>query len=372
MGVRPVDHLRRRSQGTALLSPIGRLSPATPQAPCLLRGIHTEALRAGGLWALLLLLLTACHGEINDDIRPDPGPGRVAVVIGRPQTELSEDQARHFGAISSLRIVATDLQGRVVYSEPVRYGGTGRDLRPQQIACSDPIFLEEGTYEFFFIANERESHVVQEDLELLRTKWDVQRLTYFVPLTRHADSPLRIPLVGHLQRQLPRPGESDRVIRLTPVLRPAVALLEVHTAGATGVQSVELAFPGNRLYGGLFGYPYRREQDRSHEMRYYRLTPQEEDPTSYYVGLPEVYCYAPEQSRWRGAGRSSIPHLRVTLADGTVKILPLMTLPPETRPTDYADYLRIAGEEAPIGVGGLIDRFSLFAGRHLSYDLRTL
>ena len=268
--------------------------------------------------------------------------------------------------------MATDLQGRVVYSEPVRYGGTGRDLRPQQIACSDPIFLEEGTYEFFFIANERESHVVQEDLELLRTKWDVQRLTYFVPLTRHADSPLRIPLVGHLQRQLPRPGESDRVIRLTPVLRPAVALLEVHTAGATGVQSVELAFPGNRLYGGLFGYPYRREQDRSHEMRYYRLTPQEEDPTSYYVGLPEVYCYAPEQSRWRGAGRSSIPHLRVTLADGTVKILPLMTLPPETRPTDYADYLRIAGEEAPIGVGGLIDRFSLFAGRHLSYDLRTL
>ena len=369
MGVRPVDHHRRRSQGTALLSPIGRLSPATPPALRLLRGIQTESLQAGGLWALLLLLLTACHGEINDDFRPDPGPGRVAVVIDRPQPELTEDQARHFGAISSLRIVATDLQGRVVYSEPVRYGETGRGLRPQQIACSDPIFLEEGTYEFFFIANERESHVAQEDLERLRTKWDVQRLTYFVPLTRRTDSPLRIPLVGHLQRQLPRPGESDRVIRLTPVLRPAVALLEVHTAG---VQSVELAFPVDRLYGGLFGYPYRREQDRSHEMRYYPLTPQVEDPTSYYVGLPEVYCYAPEQSRWRGAGGSSIPHLRVTLSDGAVKILPLMTLPPETRPTDYADYLRIAGEKAPIGVGGLIDRFSLFAGRHLSYDLRTL
>lgn len=320
----------------------------------------------------LLLLLTACHGEINGDFRPDPGPGRVAVVIDRPQLELSEDQARHFGAISSLRIVATDLQGRVAYNERIRYGGRDRDIHPQQIACSDPIFMEEGTYEFFFIANERESHVVQEDLERLRTKWDVQRLAYFVPLTRRADSPLRIPLVGHLQRQLPRPGESDRVIRLTPVLRPAVALLEVHTAGAAGVQSVELAFPVDRLDGGLFGYPYRREQDRSHEMRYYPLTPQEDDPTSYYVGLPEVYGYAPEQRRWRGAEGSSIPHLRVTLADGTVKILPLMTLPPDQRPTDYADYLRIAGEEAPIGVGGLIDRFSLFAGRHLSYDLRTL
>ena len=348
------------------------LSPTPLPAPRLLRGISTEVLRPGGLWALLLLLLTACHVEINGDFRPDPGPGRVAVVIDRPQTELSEDQARHFGAISSLRIVATDLQGRVAYNEPVRYGGRGGDLRPEQIACSDPIFMEEGTYEFFFIANERESHVVQEDLERLRTKWDVQRLTYFVPLTRRADSPLKIPLLGHLQRQLPRPGESDRVIRLTPVLRPAVALLEVHTAGATGVQSVELAFPVDRLDGGLFGYPYRREQDRSHEMRYYSLTPQEEDPTSYYVGLPEVYGYAPEQSRWRGAEGSSIPHLRVTLADGAVKILPLMTLPPDQRPTDYTDYLRIAGEEAPIGVGGLIDRFSLFAGRHLSYDLRTL
>ena len=266
----------------------------------ILRGISTEVLRSGGLWALLLLLLTACHGEIYGDFRPDPGPGRVAVVIDRPQTELTED------------------------------------------------------------------------LERLRTKWDVQRLTYFVPLTRRADRPLRIPLVGRLQRQLPRPGESDRVIRLTPVLRPAVALLEVHTAGAAGVQSVELAFPVDRLDGGLFGYPYRREQDRSHEMRYYPLTPQEEDPTSYYVGLPEVYCYAPEQSRWRGVEGSSIPHLRITLADGAVKILPLMTLPPDQRPTDYADYLRIAGEEAPIGVGGLIDRFSLFAGRHLSYDFRTL
>ena len=348
------------------------LSPTPLPAPRLLRGISTEVLRPGGLWVLLLLLLTACHGEINGDFRPDPGPGRVAVVIDRPQTELSEDQARHFGAISSLRIVATDLQGRVAYNELVRYGGRGGDLRPEQIACSDPIFMEEGTYEFFFIANERESHVVQEDLERLRTKWDVQRLTYFVPLTRRTGSPLRIPLVGHLQRQLPRPGESDRVIRLTPVLRPAVALLEVHTSGATGVQSVELAFPVDRLDGGLFGYPYRREQDRSHEMRYYPLTPQEEDPTSYYVGLPEVYGYAPEQSRWRGAEGSSIPHLRVTLADGAVKILPLMTLPPDQRPTDYTDYLRIAGEEAPIGVGGLIDRFSLFAGRHLSYDLRTL
>ena len=372
MGVIPVDHHRRRSRGTALPSSIGMLSPTPLPAPRILRGISTEVLRPGGLWVLLLLLLTACHGEINGDFRPDPGPGRVAVVIDRPQTELSEDQARHFGAISSLRIVATDLQGRVAYNELVRYGGRGGDLRPEQIACSDPIFMEEGTYEFFFIANERESHVVQEDLERLRTKWDVQRLTYFVPLTRRTGSPLRIPLVGHLQRQLPRPGESDRVIRLTPVLRPAVALLEVHTAGAAGVQSVELAFPVDRLDGGLFGYPYRREQDRSHEMRYYPLTPQEEDPTSYYVGLPEVYGYVPEQSRWRGAEGSSIPHLRVTLADGAVKILPLMTLPPDQRPTDYTDYLRIAGEEAPIGVGGLIDRFSLFAGRHLSYDLRTL
>lgn len=348
------------------------LSPFPLRSHRILRGIHTEALRSGGLWVLLLILLTACHGEIYGDFRPDPGPGRVAVVIDRPQLELSEDQARHFGAISSLRIVATDLQGRVAYNEPIHYGGRDRDLRPQQIACSDPIFMEEGTYEFFFIANERESHLVRDDLEPLRTKWDIQRLTFFVPLTRRADSPLRIPLVGHLQRQLPRPGESDRVIRLTPVLRPAVALLEVHTAGATGIQSVELAFPIDRLDGGLFGYPYRREQDRSHEMRYYPLTPQEEDPTSYYVGLPEVYGYAPEQRRWRGVEGSSIPHLRVTLADGTVKLLPLMTLPPEIQPTDYADYLRIAGEEAPIGVGGLIDRFSLFAGRHLSYDLRTL
>lgn len=345
------------------------LSPFRLRSHRIVRGIHTEALRSGGLWVLLLILLTSCHGEIYGDFRPDPGPGRVAVVIDRPQLQLTEDQARHFGAISSLRIVATDLQGRVAYNERIRYEGTDRDLSPQQLVCSDPIFTEEGTYEFFFIANERASHLVQEDLERLRTKWDVQRLTYFVPLTRRADRPLRIPLVGHLQRQLPRPGESDRVIRLTPVLRPAVALLEVHTAG---VQSVELAFPTDRLDGGLFGYPYRREQDRSHEMRYYPLTPQEEDPTSYYVGLPEVYGYAPEQSRWRGVEGSSIPHLRVTLADGAVKLLPLMTLPPETQPTDYADYLRIAGEEAPIGIGGLIDRFSLFAGRHLSYDLRTL
>lgn len=348
------------------------LSPFRLRSHRILLGIHAEALRAGGLWVLLLILLTACHGEIYGDFRPDPGPGRVAVVIDRPQLELTEDQVRHFGAISSLRIVATDLQGRVAYNERIRYEGSDRDLSPQQLVCSDPIFTEEGTYEFFFIANEQESHLVQEDLERLRTKWDVQRLTFFVPLTRRADRPLRIPLVGHLQRQLPRPGESDRVIRLTPVLRPAVALLEVHTAGAAGVQSVELAFPVDRLDGGLFGYPYRREQDRSHEMRYFPLTPQEEDPTSYYIGLPEVYGYAPEQSCWRGAEGSSIPHLRITLADGTVKLLPLMTLSPETQPTDYADYLRIAGEEAPIGVGGLIDRFSLFAGRHLSYDLRTL
>ena len=348
------------------------LSPFPLRSHRIVRGIHTEALRSGGLWALLLILLTACHGEIYGDFRPDPGPGRVAVVIDRPQLELTEDQARHFGAISSLRIVATDLQGRVAYNERIRYEGSDRDLSPQQLVCSDPIFTEEGTYEFFFIANEQESHLVQEDLERLRTKWDVQRLTFFVPLTRRADRPLRIPLVGHLQRQLPRPGESDRVIRLTPVLRPAVALLEVHTAGASGVQSVELAFPVDRLDGGLFRYPYRREQDRSHEMQYYPLTPQEEDPTSYYVGLPEVYGYAPEQSRWRSAEGSSIPHLRITIADGTAKLLPLMTLPPETQPTDYADYLRIAGEEAPIGVGGLIDRFSLFAGRHFSYDFRTL
>ena len=141
MGVRQV---------TALPSSIGMLSSTPLRSHPIRRVIPT-----GALWVLLLLLLTACHGEINDDFRPDPGPGRVAVVLDRPQLEMPEDQARHFGALSSLRIVATDLQGRVVYNEPVRYGGRDRDLRPHQIACSDPIFMEEGTYEFFFIANER-------------------------------------------------------------------------------------------------------------------------------------------------------------------------------------------------------------------------
>lgn len=83
-----------------------------------------------------------------------------------------------------------------------------------------------------------------------------------------------------------------------PDLQPAMALLEVHTAGARGTWSVEVVdFPADRLDVWLFGYINRRDEDRSHEMRSSPLTPDEDEPASYlYVGLPELYCCAPEQS----------------------------------------------------------------------------
>ena len=183
-------------------------------------------------------------------------------------------------------------------------------------------------------------------------------------------------MVGHLQRQLPRPTEPEGIIVLTPILYPSVALLEIHTPlnsqGEQDIEQVEVAFPTNRLDAGLFGYPYSPASDRHHELKYYRLAPRDESGTLYSIGLPEVRCYAPEALRWLGPEESNIVHLRVTLRRGEKKYLPLMMLPGSEEPKSYAEYLRIAGEEAPIGVQGVIERFSLYAGHYYRYSLQQL
>lgn len=286
---------------------------------------------------------------------------------------MPEGTEPYFGGLSSLRLVAVDLRGRVVYNRLLRYGGADKELSPDQHTCSDPVVLDEGTYEFFFIANERHIGLDEQELERIGSKSALLRLTYLLYPTRRADSPLRIPLVGHLQRQLPRTGEARNLIPLTPELHPMTSLLEIHTtpsAGdATWVRSIEIAYPAGRLEAGLFAYAYSRESDRRRQMRYYPLTPIDRSGTLYCVGLPEVRSYAPEQGRWTGPEDSGIVHLRIQLANGETKHLPLMVVPSDRQPSSYADYLRLAGEPAPIGPLGIVERFSLSPGRHYRYEL---
>lgn len=314
-----------------------------------------------------------CRDRIYSEPYPDPGQGKVAVVFRQPSLHMPEGTEQYFGGLSSLRLVAVDLRGKVVYNRLLRYGGEDRELHPDRLACAEPIILDEGAYEFFFIANERYIGLDEQDLERIGSKRALLRLTYFLPPTRRANSPLRIPLVGHLQRQLPRTGESRNLIPLTPELHPMTSLLEIHTtpsAGdATWVRSIEIAYPVDRLDAGLFAYPYSRESDRRRQMRYYPLTPIDRSGTLYCVGLPEVRSYAPEQGRWTGPEDSGIVHLRILLANGETKHLPLMVVPSDRQPSSYADYLRLAGENAPIGPLGMVERFSLSPGRHYRYEL---
>jgi len=85
-----------------------------------------------------------------------------------------------------------------------------------------------------------------------------------------------------------------------------------------------------------------------------------------------VRCYAPEQQQWRGPEFSDMTHLRIQLTNGETKLLPLMQLPEELLPNSYEEYLRIAMEPAPIGINGLIERFTIFPGGHYRYQLRNL
>lgn len=286
---------------------------------------------------------------------------------------MPEGTEQHFGGLSSLRLVAVDLRGRVVYNRLLRYGGTEKELSPDRHTYSDPVVLDEGTYEFFFIANERYIGLDAQELEHIGSKSALLRLTYVLYPTRRAGTPLRIPLVGHLQRQLPRTGEARNLILLTPELSPMTSLLEIHTTPIGGdaawVRSIEIAYPVGRLEAGLFGYPYSRESDRRRELRYYPLTPDDPENTLYCIGLPEVRSYAPEQGRWTGPEDSGIVHLRIQLANGETKHLPLMVVPSDRQPSSYADYLRLAGEPAPIGPRGIVERFSLSPGRHYRYEL---
>lgn len=320
---------------------------------------------------LLSLFHTSCTNLIFDAPYPDPGQGKVAVVFSRPELLLPEGTEERFGKITSLRLVATNLKGEVVYNGRLRYKGADRNLSWRQLACSDPVVLDQSTYEFFFIANEEGIGISAEELMQINSKYALMQLTYFTPLTRPERRPFLIPFVGHLQRQLPRAEESDRTIPLTPQLSPSVALLEIHTEGFPK-GSIELGFPKDREDGGLFRYPYSKASDRRHEMNYYPLTPLEKGGMIYCVGVPEVMCYAPEQQQWRGPELSEMTHLRITLPDGKTKYLPLMQLPPEQRTDNYEEYLRIAMQPAPIGPNALIERFSIFRGDHYRFHLNKL
>ena len=326
-----------------------------------------------GICCLLLLSLfqTSCTDLIFDAPYPDPGQGKVAVVFSRPELLLPEGTEEHFGKITSLRLIATNLKGEVVYNGRLRYKGADRNLSWRQLACSDPVVLDQSTYEFFFIANEEGIGIQEETFQQINSKQALLRLTYFIPLSRPERRQFLIPLVGHLQRQLPRQEETDRTIILYPQLAPSVALLEVETKGLA-MERIELGFPKDREDGGLFGYPYSKASDRRHQMHYYPLTPLEKGGTLYCVGLPEVRCYAPEQQQWRGPELSDMTHLRIQLTNGETKLLPLMQLPEELLPNSYEEYLRIAMEPAPIGINGLIERFTIFPGGHYRYQLRNL
>ncbi len=330
--------------------------------------------RASLWFCLLSLLSVGCRDRLYSDPYPDPGQGKVAVVFEHPHLALPEGTERYFGGLSSLRLVAVDLRGKVVYNRLLRYEGADRELHPDRLTCTDPVIFDEGTYEFFFIANERYIGLDTHALSQISGKRALLRLTHLLSPTRQSDRPLRIPLVGRLLRQLPRARESHKLILITPELIPTTSLLEIHTLpsddGETPwVRSVEIAYPVDRLEAGLFGYPYSREADRRRELHYYPLTPLDKLGQLYCVGLPEVRSYAPENSRWTGPEGSGIVHLRIQLVTGETKYLPLMIVPPNRQPSSYADYLRLAGEKAPLGPGGLVERFSIPRGRLYRYEL---